>query len=195
VLSSGATPEGVGLCALLERGRTSGGPGLGPLEAGKLTMDLETLREVIALLKQHGLAEIDLEEDGRRLRVVAPPEPAAPAFIPIFGANAPASAPPAAPTSSPAPATAPDPAAEPPRGPTINSPIVGTFYRAPSPDSPPYIEDGDEFDEETVLCIVEAMKVMNEIKAETKGRLIEALVENGQPVEFGQPLFRIETSG
>jgi acetyl-CoA carboxylase biotin carboxyl carrier protein len=157
-------------------------------------MDLDTLREVIALLKQHGLAEIDLEEDGHRLRVVATPEPTAPSFIPMFAQNAPAAGAPAAPASPNTPASAPGTGPEaPPAGPTINSPIVGTFYRAPSPDSPPYIEDGAEFDEETVLCIVEAMKVMNEIKAETKGRLVEALVENGQPVEFGQPLFRIAT--
>jgi acetyl-CoA carboxylase biotin carboxyl carrier protein len=74
---------------------------------------------------------------------------------------------------------------------TINSPMVGTFYRAPSPDSPPYVEKDDEFNEETVLCIVEAMKVMNEIKAECKGKIADILVENGQPVQFGQPLFRV----
>lgn len=156
-------------------------------------MDLDTLREVIALIKQHGLAEIELEEEGRLLRVVAVRESAAPAFMPMYAAGAPAH-----PSGGPAPAAgsaaAAAPAAPEPPGETINSPIVGTFYRAPSPESPVYIEEGGEFDEETVLCIVEAMKVMNEIKAEKKGRLLEALVENGQPVEFGQPLFRITTA-
>ena len=73
----------------------------------------------------------------------------------------------------------------------IVSPMVGTFYRSPSPDSPPYIDVGQEVAEETVVCIIEAMKVMNEIKAETKGIIVEALAQNGKPVEFGKPLFAV----
>lgn len=156
-------------------------------------MDLETLREIIALMKEHDLAEIDLEEDGKRMKVVATRESTTPTFFPMPSMGGA----PAGPASDPNSASgsnasaAPDPEE---LGETINSPIVGTFYRAPSPESPSYINEGDAFDDETVMCIVEAMKVMNEIKAETKGRLLEALVENGQPVEFGQPLFRITTS-
>ena len=74
----------------------------------------------------------------------------------------------------------------------IVSPMVGTFYRAPSPDSAPYIKEGQEISEETVVCIIEAMKVMNEIKAEVKGVITEVLVENGAAVQFGQPLFRVK---
>ena len=74
----------------------------------------------------------------------------------------------------------------------IMSPMVGTFYRAPSPDSPPYIEVGQEVNEETVVCIIEAMKVMNEIKAEINGVIVEVLAQNGKPVEFGKPLIRVK---
>ena len=72
------------------------------------------------------------------------------------------------------------------------SPMVGTFYRSPSPDSEPFASAGTQFDEETTLCIIEAMKVMNEVKAESKGEIVEVLVENGEPVEFGQPLFLVK---
>jgi len=74
----------------------------------------------------------------------------------------------------------------------IKSPLVGTFYRAPSPDSPPYVEVGDEVKKGDILCIIEAMKIMNEIESEVDGKIVEILVENAQPVEFGQPLFKIE---
>jgi len=74
----------------------------------------------------------------------------------------------------------------------IKSPMVGTFYRAPSPESPPYVEVGDNVTPETVLCIIEAMKLMNEIKAEVRGQIIEILAENSQPVEYGQPMFKIK---
>lgn len=154
-------------------------------------MDLDKLREVIALMKEHGLAEIDLEEGGLRMKVVATRESSAPVYMPMPAMGHAPSGAPAAASSGARPAAEPEPEEI---GETINSPIVGTFYRAPSPDSPNYVEEGVEFDDDTVMCIVEAMKVMNEIKAETKGRLLEVLVENGQPVEFGQPLFRITTS-
>jgi acetyl-CoA carboxylase biotin carboxyl carrier protein len=156
-------------------------------------MDLETLREIIALMKEHDLAEIDLEEEGRRMKVVATRETPAPTFYPMPSmGGAPAGPAQGGSAASGSPTSATPEMEE--LGETINSPIVGTFYRAPSPESPSYINEGDDFDDETVLCIVEAMKVMNEIKAEAKGRLVEVLVENGQPVEFGQPLFRISTA-
>ncbi len=75
---------------------------------------------------------------------------------------------------------------------TISSPMVGTFYRSPAPDAPPFVEEGDEVNEDDVVCIIEAMKIMNEIKAEVKGRIRKVLVENGESVEFGQPLFLVE---
>ena len=86
----------------------------------------------------------------------------------------------------------------PPKDPNIiefKSPMVGTFYRAPSPESPPYTTEGDRVNKDTALCIIEAMKVMNEIKAECNGEIIEVLVENGEAVEFGQPLFLVRISG
>ncbi len=80
----------------------------------------------------------------------------------------------------------------PPHLEVIRSPIVGTFYRAPSPDAPPYVEEGDVVEKGQVLCIVEAMKIMNEIESDVKGKIVKILVENAQPVEYGQPLFLIE---
>lgn len=153
-------------------------------------MNLDEIRELITLMKENQIAEIDLEHEGERLRVVS-------ALVPATGDLGLVNA------AGQQPARIPPPATEVPElvpeveaaaddnTVTVNSPIVGTFYRSPSPDSPAFVEEGDEFDEETVLCIVEAMKVMNEIKAELKGKIIELLVENGQPVEFGQPLFRV----
>ncbi|MBM3976331.1 MAG: acetyl-CoA carboxylase biotin carboxyl carrier protein, partial [Planctomycetes bacterium] len=99
-----------------------------------------------------------------------------------------------APSSSPAPASAPAAAAAPTRsaeGVPFTSPMVGTFYRSPSPDAESFVEAGSKISEETTLCIIEAMKVMNEIKAEMRGTVVEVLVQNGEPVEFGQPLFLI----
>jgi acetyl-CoA carboxylase biotin carboxyl carrier protein len=154
-------------------------------------MNLEQIRELIALMRENQIAEIDLESEGERLRVVAersaeasPTREPAPTAARENAANE---------RSAPAPVTLPEPAApEIEAAPTIDSPIVGTFYRSSSPDAPPLVGEGDAFDEETVLCIVEAMKVMNEIKAETSGRIVKALVANGQPVEFGQPLFQYD---
>jgi oxaloacetate decarboxylase alpha subunit len=99
----------------------------------------------------------------------------APAAAPVEAAHAPAAAAPAAPAGRPFP-----------------SPMVGTFYRSPAPDSDPFVDVGDAIGPETVVCIIEAMKVMNEIKAETSGLVVEVLVENGEPVEFGQPLFLLK---
>ena len=110
-----------------------------------------------------------------------------------FVAAAPAAA--VAPQAAAAPAAAePEPAA-PKRGEEILSPMVGTFYRAPSPDTSPFVEVGDRIGRESVVCIVEAMKVMNEIKAEVEGEILEILVQNGEPVEFGQPLFLVRSGG
>jgi len=151
-------------------------------------MKLEEIRELIQLMRENQIAEIDLEQEGRRIRVVAAqapivPNPSQPLVVVTGGSNS---------VSAEAQA-----AVEPPKEPEkvegkiIPSPIVGTFYRSPSPESPVYANVGDEIDEDSVLCIVEAMKVMNEIKAEIAGKILEILAENGHPVEFGQPLFRV----
>src|SRR6185503_12135357 len=99
-------------------------------------------------------------------------------------------APVAAPSAGSAPAAGPS--GPPPGTEVFKSPIVGTFYRAASPDAEPFVSAGKEFDEGMVLCIIEAMKVMNEIRAEFRGQVLEVLAENGEPVEFGQPLFLIK---
>ena len=177
-------------------------------------MDLEQIKELITVMRKNKIKEIDLEQEGSKVRIVsserAPrkpePAPAAPPSVTYFAPPQmseshhpahPAPLPEPAP-AAPAETTAP-PAAEPveareeeDKGIEIHSPMVGTFYRAPSPDAPPYTEVGTVINDETVLCIVEAMKLMNEIKAEMRGKILKILVENAQPVEFGQPLFLVE---
>jgi len=169
-------------------------------------MDLKEIKSIIDLMTRNGLTEFELEKGDVKLRVKRGPNgewtsssaPVAGAPIPVMVAAAPAApvaAAPAVAAAAPAPAatpaTAAAPAAAAAAGSQIVSPMVGTFYRSPSPDSPPYIEVGQEVNEETVVCIIEAMKVMNEIKAEVSGVIVEVLAQNGKPVEFGKPLFSI----
>jgi acetyl-CoA carboxylase biotin carboxyl carrier protein len=149
-------------------------------------MDLDNLKSLIALMNDNDLVEIEIEEEGHKVRLVKKPEvvvtraeaPAMP-VQPSFGA----------PMEGMPAAAAP---AHPPDTVTINSPMVGTFYRQPSPDAEPYVEVGQDVTPDTVLCIIEAMKVMNEIKAEADGKILEILVGNGEPVEYGQPLFLLK---
>ena len=143
-----------------------------------MKLDLEQLRELIRLLDEANLTEIEVEHDDDRIRVRRDPA-AIVAAVP----------PPVAPTAEGAAAVAADEI-----GVYVTSPFVGTFYRSPSPDSDPFVEVGDEIVVGQVLCIVEAMKLMNEIEAETAGTVIEVLVENGKPVEYGDKLFRIEAT-
>ncbi len=149
-------------------------------------MEIDKIRELVRLVEESQIQEIEISNRGETIRIAkagAPgPLPAAPVPAPA-AAVVPAAVPAAVPESA-APAA--------PSGREVPSPIVGTFYRSPSPDSPPYVQVGDRVSEGDVLCIVEAMKVMNEIEAEFAGTVREILVEDGQPVEFGQILFRIE---
>lgn len=160
-------------------------------------MDLKQIKQVIDLMKRAELSEFAFEEEGFKLKirrganglpVVSSSQPsvvqhAAPA--PSAPAPAPAAA---APVASAAPAAGADEA-----GVTyVKSPMVGTFYRSASPESKPYAENGTKITETSVVCIIEAMKIMNEIQAEVKGTVVEILVENGQPVEYGQKLFKIK---
>lgn len=163
-------------------------------------MDLKQIKQIIELMKRSELTEFAVEEEGFKLKIrrasnefpiVTATRGAAPIYaIPESAAspNVAASAPgPVNPTASVA-AVAADEA-----GITyIKSPMVGTFYRAPTPESKPFLEPGTAVTETTVACIIEAMKIMNEIQAETKGTVIEVLAENGQPVEYGQRLFKIK---
>ena len=161
-------------------------------------MDLKQIKQIIDLMKRSELTEFAVEEEGFKLKIRRGAN-GLPVVSSSGGSNAPfsslsESAP--APVAA-APAAAPAPAAAAPAGDEagviyIKSPMVGTFYRSASPESKPYAENGAKIVENSVVCIIEAMKIMNEIQAETKGTIIEALVENGQPVEYGQKLFKVK---
>ena len=156
--------------------------------------DVRRIRRLVELMKEHDLSEIDIREGATRIKLRRGADP-----VVTVAAPPPASAYPAAPPASGYPA-APPAAAEPRRADdahiaVIKSPIVGTFYAAPNPESPPYVKVGDHVGPETTVCIVEAMKVFNQIPAEVSGKIITVLVENGQPVEFGQPLFKVDSRG
>jgi acetyl-CoA carboxylase biotin carboxyl carrier protein len=161
------------------------------------SVNMEELRELIALLRENGLAELELENEGFRVRLRRENSVAEPSgYV-------------AAPTPSPAPAVAPVPSpAHTPAHPgtqattaaaqdqdlhIISSPIVGTFYRSPSPTADAFVKIGSNVEPESVVCIIEAMKLMNEIQAEATGEVVKIYVENGQPVEYGQPLFGIRS--
>jgi acetyl-CoA carboxylase biotin carboxyl carrier protein len=164
-------------------------------------MDLKEIKLVIDLMTKNGLSEFELEKGDFKLRVKRGPNgewststtpAAAPQVVHHHGSVASFSPHQAAPVAPlPAPSTTPVPTAPVSSHPQIVSPMVGTFYLSPSPDSPPYVSVGQEVQEDTVVCIIEAMKVMNEIKAETRGVIVEVLAQNGKPVEFGKPLFAV----
>jgi acetyl-CoA carboxylase biotin carboxyl carrier protein len=158
-------------------------------------MDLKEIKAIIDLMTRHGLSEFELEKGDVKLRVKRGPSGEWVAAAPVALSHPAAPAPLApAPSYAPLPGAAPA-ASAPAEGTTqIVSPMVGTFYRAPSPDSPSFIEPGQEVNEDTVVCIIEAMKVMNEIKAETRGVIVEVLAQNGKPVEFGKPLFLVRST-
>ena len=147
-------------------------------------MDLKDIKAVIDLMKKNDLSVFEMEKDGFRLKLQKGAGEQT-----VFSQPAPApTATPAAAASTPAPAAAPEKSALK----DIVSPMVGTLYRAGSPEAAPFVEVGKEVSEETVVCIIEAMKVMNEIKAETKGVIAEIVAESGKPVQFGQVLFRVK---
>ena len=148
-------------------------------------MDLKDIKELIALMRRNELSEIEIEKEGLRIKLKKGGD-----SVFMQGPMAYAAPPPQAGAAPALPATA---AAEPkPAGREITSPTVGTFYSAASPEASDYVEVGTHVTEDSVVCIIEAMKVMNEIKAETRGVIAEILVETGKPVQFGQPLFRLK---
>ena len=146
-------------------------------------MELDQIQAIITMMKENDLAEFSMEQDGLKIHIKRSPEGAQPT-VTVSG--------PVAATASAAPVMAPIPDLPAEDRKYITSPMVGTFYRAPSPDAPPYVEIGKAVEEDTVVCIIEAMKVMNEIKAETKGVITEVLADNSKPVEFGQKLFVVK---
>lgn len=157
-------------------------------------MDLKQIKQIIDLMKRSELTEFAVEEEGFKLKIRRGLN-----GLPVVSTSGRGSNPPFPVAPSEAPA-APTPVAAAPAAPAadeagisyIKSPMVGTFYRAASPESKAYVEPGTKVTETSVVCIIEAMKIMNEIQAETKGTVIELLVENGQPVEYGQRLFKVK---
>ena len=166
--------------------------------AAKASVNLDELRELIALLRDNGLAELELENAGFRVRLRRDTPSLAPSHFtepPTPVLSVPATAPAASPASGPShPGTqATTEASHDQDLHIIPSPIVGTFYRSPSPSADAFVKIGSSVEPETVVCIIEAMKLMNEIQAEATGEIVKIYVENGQPVEYGQPLFGIRS--
>jgi acetyl-CoA carboxylase biotin carboxyl carrier protein len=150
-------------------------------------IDIRKLKELVRLMVENDLTELDIRDEQETVTVKRPGLHVAPQVIaaPVMAAPAHV-APASAPAASPA---APAPAKE--ILPAIESPMVGTFYATPGPDKAPFVTVGSKVGPDTTVCLIEAMKIFNEIKAETSGTVEEVLVKSGQPVEFGQPLFRI----
>ena len=149
-------------------------------------MDLQDVLKLLELMEERHLEEIEVEQGETRIRLkkAGATPPAAPVAAPAAPGNPGA-----------APAAPPAPKADEPELFQITSPMVGTFYRAASPDAEPFISEGDHVTPDQVICIIEAMKVMNEIKAEREGEVVSILVENGESVEFGQPMVTIRPTG
>lgn len=160
-------------------------------------MDLQYIRKVVKIVTDSGIDELEIEQEGQRVRVTRSMGNNQPSFqqYPMVQSAAYVSPP----TSSPAPSPPSDKPAETAasdesRYHKIVSPIVGTFYRAPAPDAEPYVQVGQSISKGTPVCIIEAMKIMNEIESDISGKVVRILVENGQPVEYNQPLFIIDPS-
>jgi acetyl-CoA carboxylase biotin carboxyl carrier protein len=160
------------------------------------SMNVDAIKQILDLVREHELTEFELEQGGVKLRVrkqgAAPPAaaPAAPAMAPL---PAPALAPVAAVPAVVAAAGAVA-AEEPLELSVVTSPIVGTFYRSPDPSSPAFVEVGQRVKKGQTLCIIEAMKLMNEIESEYEGEIVKVYVENGQPVQYGERLFAVKTT-
>ena len=159
-------------------------------------MDFDDIERILALVREHELAEFELERDGLKLRVRKTQAGAAAAPVPVVLPAMPQAAAPLAPAlaaSAPAPAAA-LPLEEEMELAVVKSPIVGTFYRSPEPGAPSFVEIGQRVKKDQVLCIIEAMKLMNEITSEYDGEIVNAYVDNGKPVQYGERLFAIKTA-
>ena len=160
-------------------------------------MDLNEIKEIIEIMKRSGLTEFEIEEKGLRLRICRSPNGNGNGNLAVVQA-----APTYPGTVPPIPSLQPDPSSPSSESKTeeveeenfhlIKSPMVGTFYRSPSPENPPFINEGDTVEHETTVCILEAMKVMNEIPADVSGEIVQILIQNGESVEYGQPLFKVK---
>ena len=149
-------------------------------------MDLRKLKKLIDLVQESGIAELEITEGEEKVKIVKGGMVTVASAQPLAVATVPAAAAGAAPAAAAAPATEPEPGQE---GHVVKAPMVGTFYRSPSPDAKVFVEVGQAVKEGDTICIIEAMKLMNEIEADASGVVKAILVENGQPVEYGQPLF------
>ena len=155
--------------------------------------DIDRIRKLIELMKEHDLGEIDLRQDDQRIRLCGAGHGHAFLAPPMISA-APAAAP-AGPASSPASTPAAADSLDGPHIAVIKSPMVGTFYSKPNPNAKDFVEVGSAVQNDTVNCIIEAMKVFNEINAEMRGKIVQVLVRNEEAVDFGKPLFKIDTRG
>lgn len=154
--------------------------------------DVRKIRRLVELMREHELSEMDLRQGETRIQI----RRGSPPVVATSGRSSAAQPAPAAVAAEAAPAAAQPPKAAPAEDANtalVRSPMVGTFYSSPDPDSSPYVKVGDIVGPETTVCIVEAMKVFNEIQAEVAGKIVAVLVGNGEPVEFGQPLFKLDT--
>jgi acetyl-CoA carboxylase biotin carboxyl carrier protein len=149
--------------------------------------DVRKVKKFIELMNEHDLTEVDLKQGNQRIRLRRGPEMVAMAAAPIAASGGPAVS-----AGGKSDKKAPEAPAEDANALFIKCPMIGTFYAAPNPDSPPFVKVGDRVGPDTTVCIVEAMKVFNEIPAECSGRVAAVLVSPGDPVEFNQPLFRVE---
>ena len=153
-------------------------------------MDIKEIRSLIDLMKKNGVAVFKMEKEGFKITLKTSGAPGSPQYIstqPLVQWSEPAAQPLSITEAAPAAVAAP--AAT---GIEVKSPMVGTFYGSPSPESPAFVSVGQEITPDTVVCIIEAMKVMNEVKAEVSGTVTEICAENGKPVQFGQALFRLK---
>ncbi len=162
-------------------------------------MDFTDIETILALMREHDLAEFELEREGLKLRVrkagLPPPLHAGSIqTMPVIAGTVPSAHATAAPAAAPAPAGAGAEAEESLELAVVKSPIVGTFYRAPEPGAAPFVEIGQRVKKDQVLCIIEAMKLMNEITSEYDGEIVNAYVDNGKPVQYGERLFAIKTA-
>jgi acetyl-CoA carboxylase biotin carboxyl carrier protein len=158
-------------------------------------MDIRKVKKLIELLDETGVAEIEIKEGEESVRISRHPSGAAGMHMmaPHMGYGPPMAAPPAQPAGAAAAAPAAPPAAKSPNPDhAVTAPMVGTFYSAPTPGAKPFVDIGSEVKPGDVLCIIEAMKMMNQIESDKAGRIVSVLVKNGDPVEFGQALFVIE---
>jgi acetyl-CoA carboxylase biotin carboxyl carrier protein len=151
-------------------------------------MNLKEIKEIINLMNEHNLSEIEVDKGDQKIKLKKSPSPGAGVVIEQPALSMPVQQIPEQVTEKPEPEKKPSNLIE------IKAPIVGTFYNAPSPDAEPFVEAGQEIEVGHVVCIIEAMKLMNEIKSEVRGKIIDILVENADPIEFGQILFLIEPS-